>query len=175
MHRPVFRIISLACAFGFQPVASSAVIASEVNAPACGGSRDSGNPPACLGISKTAKPVEQSKHRNVLGEPLALCSKTPVAGFYRNGFCETGPDDGGLHTVCAKVTKRFLDFTRSKGNDLSTPHPEYGFPGLKPGDRWCLCAARWKEAREAGTAPEVILEATHESTLKVVPNGHLRK
>ncbi|NDG84325.1 MAG: DUF2237 domain-containing protein [Proteobacteria bacterium] len=145
-----------------------------MNSPSCSIDARSGNPPACLGISKTAKHVERSKHRNVLGEPLSLCSKSPMAGFYRNGFCETGPDDGGLHAVCAKVTKRFLDFTRSKGNDLSTPHPEYGFPGLKPGDRWCLCTARWKEAKDAGKAPEVILEATHEETLKVVPKAELR-
>jgi uncharacterized protein (DUF2237 family) len=157
------------------PGLSSAHSVYEAKAPACDPGNDPANPPACLGISKTSKPEERSEHRNAFGKPLALCSKSPMAGFYRNGFCETGPEDGGLHTVCAKVTKRFLEFTRSKGNDLSTPHPEYGFPGLQPGDRWCLCAARWEEAKEAGKAPEVILEATHEATLKIVPKSRLRE
>ncbi len=141
----------------------------------CRADGESETPPACLGISKTKKPAELSRHQSVLGKPLKLCSKSPMAGFYRNGFCETGPDDGGLHTVCARVTRRFLDYTRSKGNDLSTPHLEYGFPGLKPGDRWCLCAERWKEANDAGKAPKVILEATHEATLKVVPKDQLNQ
>ena len=108
------------------------------------------------------------KARNVLGGELALCSKKPLTGFLRTGCCETGPDDLGVHTVCARVTAEFLDFSRRRGNDLTTPVPEYGFPGLKPGDRWCLCAARWREALEAGCAPPVDLAATHEATLSVV-------
>lgn len=104
--------------------------------------------------------------RNVLGGPLAPCSHTPRTGFYRDGSCRTGPEDGGLHTVCAQVTAEFLAFTRAQGNDLSTPTP--WFPGLAPGDRWCLCAARWQEALEAGVAPPVVLAATHEAALRVV-------
>lgn len=106
--------------------------------------------------------------RNVLGGPLLTCSTMPLTGFYRTGCCETGPDDLGLHVVCAQVTAEFLAFSRARGNDLSTPRPEYGFPGLKPGDRWCLCAARWQEALEAGKAPPVVLAATHEAALAVV-------
>lgn len=103
--------------------------------------------------------------RNVLGEPLASCSEAPVTGFFRDGCCNTGPDDVGSHTVCAVMTAEFLAFSARAGNDLSTPLPQYGFPGLKPGDRWCLCAPRWHEAHEAGMAPRVILSATHEGAL----------
>lgn len=99
--------------------------------------------------------------RNVLGTELATCSLDPVTGFYRDGCCNTGAEDLGLHLVCAVMTAEFLKFSASRGNDLSTPRPEFGFPGLKPGDRWCLCAARWQEALEAGLAPPVFLEATH--------------
>jgi hypothetical protein len=106
--------------------------------------------------------------RNVLGGPLAICSTDPLTGFTRTGCCETGPDDVGSHTVCARVTAEFLAFSRSRGNDLSTPMPEYGFPGLKPGDRWCVCAARWKEAFDAGVAPPVVLAATHAAALDVI-------
>jgi uncharacterized protein (DUF2237 family) len=109
-----------------------------------------------------------SGDRNVLGEPLQMCCASPRAGFYRSGACETGPEDLGAHVVCAQVTEAFLEFTRGRGNDLSTPRPEHGFPGLKPGDRWCLCAARWKEALEAGVAPPVIITATHEAALEFV-------
>ncbi|NBB93625.1 MAG: DUF2237 family protein [Gammaproteobacteria bacterium] len=112
--------------------------------------------------------------RNVLGGALADCSHDPLTGFYRSGCCETGPDDGGVHTVCAELTEDFLAFSRSRGNDLVTPRPAFGFPGLKPGDRWCLCAARWLEADEAGCAPRVHLEATHEKTLEVVPLDRLK-
>lgn len=104
--------------------------------------------------------------KNVLGTELQTCSTDPMTGFFRNGCCHTGPGDEGLHLVCARMTKEFLEFSRSRGNDLSTPIPEYGFPGLKPGDRWCLCAARWKEALEADMAPPVVLEATHISALE---------
>ncbi|GAB4550270.1 MAG: DUF2237 family protein [Phycisphaerales bacterium] len=107
--------------------------------------------------------------RNVLGGTLAPCSTDPMTGFFRDGCCRTGPDDLGSHTVCAVMTEEFLAFTASRGNDLSTPRPEFAFPGLKPGDRWCLCAARWAEAREAGVAPGVVLEATHERALEVAP------
>ena len=106
--------------------------------------------------------------KNVLGEPLEFCSIKPMTGFTRNGSCETGPEDAGNHTVCVQVTREFLDFSRSAGNDLSTPLPEYGFPGLRPGDRWCLCAPRWQEALDAGAAPRVILRATHERALEAV-------
>jgi len=105
---------------------------------------------------------------NVLGQELLPCSNAPLTGFFRNGCCETGPDDLGLHTVCAVMTAEFLAFSRSAGNDLSTPRPDLHFPGLKPGDRWCLCAPRWKEALDAGAAPGVVLEATHEETLAIV-------
>ncbi|WP_300574409.1 DUF2237 domain-containing protein [Phenylobacterium sp.] len=111
---------------------------------------------------------------NVLGGELQRCSMDPVTGFFRNGCCETGPHDLGLHTVCAVMTAEFLAYSRSVGNDLSTPVPESGFPGLRPGDRWCLCAPRWKEALDAGCAPQVVLEATHEETLAIVPLGVLR-
>jgi len=106
--------------------------------------------------------------RNVLGTELQPCALDPVTGFYRNGCCETGPQDTGLHTVCAVMTEAFLAYSRSVGNDLSTPVPDYNFPGLKPGDHWCLCAPRWKEALDAGAAPNIILEATHEETLAIV-------
>ena len=103
--------------------------------------------------------------RNVLGEPLEICSIKPMSGFYRDGCCNTGPEDVGSHTVCAVMTAEFLEFSKSHGNDLSTPLPEFGFPGLKPGDRWCLCAPRWQEALEAKQAPRVVLRATHEDAL----------
>lgn len=112
--------------------------------------------------------------RNVLGQELMPCSNAPLTGFYRNGCCETGPDDTGLHTVCAVMTAAFLAFSRSVGNDLSTPRPDFNFPGLRPGDRWCLCAPRWKEALDAEAAPGVVLEATHEETLAIVTLDVLR-
>ena len=104
--------------------------------------------------------------KNVLGGALEACSLDPMTGFFRDGCCHTGADDVGLHLVCAKVTRPFLEFSRRSGNDLSTPMPQFGFPGLKPGDRWCLCVTRWKDALEAGVAPPVVLEATHISTLE---------
>lgn len=112
--------------------------------------------------------------RNVLGGELEPCCNDPVTGFYRNGCCETGSEDTGLHTVCAVMTADFLAFSKAAGNDLSTPQPAYGFPGLKPGDRWCLCAPRWKEALDHGMAPQVVLEATHEETLAIVTLGVLK-
>jgi uncharacterized protein (DUF2237 family) len=117
----------------------------------------------------------QGRQRNVFGEPLVSCSERPLTGFYRSGCCHTGPEDLGLHTVCVEVTAEFLAFSKDRGNDLSTPRPEFGFPGLEPGDRWCLCAARWREAFEAGRAPRVILSATHEATLELVELGDLKR
>ncbi len=113
--------------------------------------------------------------RNVLGTPLAVCSVRPLTGFYRNGRCETGRDDVGLHCVCVVATDEFLAFSAARGNDLSTPNPAYAFPGLQAGDRWCLCILRWKEALEAGRAPPVVLEATHISTLEFVALEDLRR
>jgi len=103
---------------------------------------------------------------NLFGQKLEPCSLDPLTGFYRDGCCSTGPQDTGSHTVCAIVTEEFLQFSRLVGNDLSTPRPEYRFPGLKPGDRWCLCASRWQQAFEAGLAPKVVLKATHLSALQ---------
>lgn len=111
---------------------------------------------------------------NVLGQPLELCSLEPLTGFFRTGSCETCEEDLGLHTVCARVTEEFLAFSKSRGNDLSTPHPELNFPGLKPGDRWCLCAARWQEAFNAGAPPRVVLRSTHQRTLEVVSLDDLK-
>jgi uncharacterized protein (DUF2237 family) len=107
--------------------------------------------------------------KNVFGEALIPCSLDPMTGFYRNGCCETGSDDLGTHTVCAVMTEEFLLFSKSRGNDLITPRPEYIFPGLKPGDKWCLCALRWLEAHRKDCAPPVILEATNEKTLNLIP------
>lgn len=112
--------------------------------------------------------MQKSRARNVLGKPLEPCSGDPLTGFYRNGCCDTGPGDVGLHVVCARMTEQFLAFSASRGNDLTTPEPGMEFPGLVPGDRWCLCVERWKEALEAGCAPPVVLEATHISTLEFV-------
>jgi uncharacterized protein (DUF2237 family) len=103
--------------------------------------------------------------RNVLGEPLEICSIKPITGFYRDGCCNTGQEDAGSHTVCAVMTTAFLEFSKARGNDLSTPMPELGFSGLRPGDRWCLCAPRWQEALDASRAPRVVLRATHEGAL----------
>ncbi len=105
---------------------------------------------------------------NVFGEPIEACSSRPVTGFYRSGCCDTGPDDPGVHTVCVRVTAEFLEYSRSRGNDLSTPMPAYGFSGLQPGDCWCLCAERWKEALADGMAPPVKLAGTHAKTLEFV-------
>ncbi|WP_031498746.1 DUF2237 family protein [Bryobacter aggregatus] len=106
--------------------------------------------------------------RNVLGQILVPCSTNPMTGFFRTGCCETNEEDTGRHLICALMTEDFLAFSKAAGNDLSTPHPEFGFPGLKPGDQWCLCALRWKEALEAGCAPQVVLESTHHSVLQFV-------
>lgn len=113
--------------------------------------------------------------RNVFGEPLAPCCLDPMTGFYRTGSCATGPEDRGVHVVCARVTREFLDYSAARGNDLAIPVPEASFPGLKPGDQWCLCAARWAEADAAGVAPPVILAATHFRALDIVPFAALKR
>ena len=118
--------------------------------------------------------IEIEASVNVLGDALETCSTAPMTGFFRNGCCDTNAMDRGSHTVCAVMTAEFLAFSKERGNDLSTPRPEYGFPGLKPGDRWCLCAARFVEAWEAGVAPPVLLEATHVASLAVVALDDLR-
>ena len=112
--------------------------------------------------------MQVQEPKNVLGEALQPCSQDPVTGFYRTGRCNTGPDDTGQHVVCAEMTEAFLQFTKAQGNDLSTPRPEFNFPGLEPGDRWCLCAARWQEALAAEVAPPVLLAATHENALQTL-------
>ncbi|MGH9091590.1 MAG: DUF2237 family protein [Acidimicrobiales bacterium] len=113
--------------------------------------------------------------KNVLGGDLEPCSTDPLTGFYRDGCCNTGAEDAGVHTVCTRVTAEFLAFSMARGNDLSTPQPAFGFPGLRPGDQWCLCASRWQEALEAGAAPAVVLEATHAATLEWVSLDDLRR
>lgn len=112
--------------------------------------------------------------KNVLGTDLQSCSHDPLTGFYRDGCCNTGAEDLGLHIVCIRATEEFLTFSRQRGNDLSTPRPEMNFAGVQPGDQWCLCAMRWKEALDAGMAPPVVLEATHISTLEFVNLSDLR-
>jgi len=116
-----------------------------------------------------------TRQANVYGEPLIPCSTDPMTGWFRNGCCETDGSDTGVHTVCAVMTAEFLEFSKSVGNDLSTPMPQYGFPGLQPGDQWCLCAARWQEAFEAGKAPRVRLAATHALTLEFVSLADLER
>lgn len=116
-----------------------------------------------------------TEDRNVLGGTLVTCSDRSRTGFYRDGCCNTGPEDVGLHVVCVQVTAEFLAFARRQGNDLVTPVPAYNFPGLKPGDRWCVCAATWRQAYEAGVAAPVVLAATHEETLAVVPLAALKE
>ena len=118
--------------------------------------------------------MNRSQQRNVLGTALQTCSFDPLTGFTRSGCCETGIEDTGSHTVCAQMTDEFLAFSLSRGNDLTTPRPEYGFEGLRAGDRWCLCASRWLEASEAGFAPPVILEACHEKSLEIVSLADLK-
>ncbi len=118
---------------------------------------------------------EGGLQRNVLGGPLGVCSEAPVTGFFRTGCCDTSPEDVGRHTVCIVATEEFLAFSKARGNDLSTPMPEYDFPGVQPGQRWCLCAARWVEALQAGMAPQVVLNATNEATLDLIPLEALKR
>lgn len=119
--------------------------------------------------------MQNEQQKNVFGAPLEQCSVKPMTGFYRDGYCKTGEADTGSHVVAAIVTQEFLDFTKSRGNDLQTPRPMYDFPGLNAGDGWCLCALRWKEAHEAGVAPPIKLEATHEKALQYIPLETLKK
>ena len=115
------------------------------------------------------------RERNVLGERLVRCSAAPMTGFFRDGCCRTNAEDVGRHVVCARLSREFLEFSKARGNDLSTPNPRAGFAGLRPGDRWCLCAARWQEALEAGAAPPVVLAATHELALEHVSLADLKR
>lgn len=129
-------------------------------------------------IRVTVTPMEDTdlkSQKNVWGEPITGCSDNPLTGFYRSGGCHSGPQDFGMHTVCVEVTAEFLAFSKDAGNDLSTPMPEYDFPGLQPGDRWCLCAARWQQAYEAGRAPRVLLAGTHENTLSLIEIDDLKQ
>jgi len=119
--------------------------------------------------------MEMDEEINVLGEPLQSCSEKPLTGFFRDGKCNTCSEDVGSHTVCIKATQKFLEYSRFKGNDLSTPMPEFGFDGVKPGDSWCLCAARWLEAFDSGMAPKVYLMRTHQRALEIVPLEKLRE
>jgi uncharacterized protein (DUF2237 family) len=118
--------------------------------------------------------MSEEAELNVLGLPLEPCSDNPLTGFFRTGSCLTGPDDVGRHTICAEMTAAFLAFSASRGNDLTTPHPEWAFPGLKPGDRWCLVAMRWVEAYEAGVAPRVVLLSTHQRALDYIDLATLK-
>lgn len=113
--------------------------------------------------------------KNVFGEELETCSTNPMTGFFRDGCCSTDAQDLGMHVVCAEVTEEFLEFSKATGNDLSTPNPDFDFPGLKPGDRWCVCALRWKEAMDKGVAPPVVLTSTHESVLEVISLEDLKR
>jgi uncharacterized protein (DUF2237 family) len=119
--------------------------------------------------------MEMDESVNVFGEPLETCSADPLTGFFRDGCCNTSGQDAGSHTVCVELTREFLEFSRSRGNDLMTPIPAYGFPGLRAGQRWCLCAARWLEAQRAGKAPRVHLRRTHRRALETVPMDVLRR
>ena len=144
------------------PAAPKAAMPSDTAEPACAPGAAATSSDSCLG---SAGEPERSGSPNVLGAPLQPCPSAHQTGFYRDGFCNTGADDAGLHVVCARVTDDFLSYSRSQGNDLVTPRG--GFPGLRPGDGWCLCARRWQEAFEAGVAPPVVLESTHQAALKV--------
>lgn len=165
------------------PASSSERIASSTAAPTVGPRAEpQGEARACLGLpemddeGRCEAPAQGAERGawSVSGEPLAICSTDPMTGFFRDGRCTTGPTDRGVHVVCATMTEAFLTYTKAQGNDLSTPAPRYGFPGLEPGDRWCLCAARWQEAADAGVAPGVVLEATHARALDIVDEPALR-
>ncbi len=117
----------------------------------------------------------KTEEKNIFGEELKECSTDPMTGFFRDGCCRAAVEDVGLHLVCAEMTEEFLEFSKSRGNDLITPRPEFGFEGLRPGDRWCLCALRWKEALDGGVAPPVFLQSTHESVLKIIDLSDLKK
>lgn len=127
------------------------------------------------GFSRTNSSLYFMDAKNVLGTALKMCCSSPMTGFYRDGFCKTGPYDYGKHLVCAQVTAQFLEYSKSKGNDLTKSAPEYGFPGLSPGDKWCLCAMRWLEAYQAGLAPKIDLQASHEKLLEFISLDELQK
>ena len=155
---------------GGAPSAESAV----PSAPACASASNAAlqaQPTSCVIPPRADEPAESKTSSSVDGAPLAICSTAPMTGVYRDGRCATGPDDVGVHVVCAKVTEEFLRFTVARGNDLVTP--ARGFPGLRAGDRWCLCAARWAEAEAAGVAPPVVLEATEARALRTIPRRYL--
>ena len=124
--------------------------------------------PTCDPRSATTEVVQHETERSILGTPLQPCSRSPMTGFYRDGYCRTGPSDRGVHVVCATMTSEFLTYTAAQGNDLSTAAPRYGFPGLKPGDRWCLCAGRWAQARKAGVAPTILADQTSQAALQTI-------
>ena len=128
---------------------------------------------ACFSTPHKGSYMKNKSELNVFGKPLVSCGENPKTGYYRDGFCTTGPEDKGIHVVCAVVTTEFLEFSKKNGNDLMTPMPQYDFKGLKQGDRWCLCAARWKEAFESKVAPPVILESTHQKALEIIPLKNL--
>lgn len=163
------RILSCAAAAMGVGVAFAAALVLQRRAPAMRPARGAVRASAAAGAAASSRP------RSVAGGELRQCCLQPRTGFYRDGYCQTGPEDLGRHTVCAEVTAEFLEFSKARGNDLMTPAPAYGFPGLKPGDKWCLCASRWKEAFDAGVAPKVYLEATHEKTLEFVSLEDLRR
>lgn len=166
-HHPLLLSLLVGCGVG---TASQAPTPPADPAPTCGETEA----PACLGIGpETDAPVPDTARVSVVGADLAPCSNDPVTGFFRDGLCRTGPRDRGVHVVCAEVDVDFLQFTADRGNDLSTPRPELGFAGLDPGDRWCLCADRWEEARRAGVAPRVVLDATHPAVLRSTTRAHL--
>ncbi len=166
-------LVSLAfvvgCSGADTPPPSSAEVTASPAKPA----------PACLGLGPddacagSDAPISSGTTQNVLGTPLQVCSTDPMTGWTREGVCTTGPRDTGVHVVCAEMTNAFLEFTKERGNDLSTPSPQFGFPGLEAGDRWCLCAARWDEAKDAGVAPPAVLDATHEAALRIVDRSRL--
>ena len=128
----------------------------------------------CLKTVELIRDLVMASAKNVLGSDLQMCCTSPMTGFYRDGTCNTGSGDFGAHIICAQVTQEFLEFSKIRGNDLSTPNPRYQFPGLKPGNRWCLCALRWQEALDAGVAPPVLLESTHALALEYVKLADLK-
>jgi uncharacterized protein len=128
-----------------------------------------------MSLEGQGRKIGRAPSRNVFGTPLESCSTKPVTGFFRNCCCDTGPEDLGSHTVCVVMTDAFLEFSKARGNDLSTPMPQFSFPGLKAGDRWCLCAPRWQEALKAGRAPRVVLRATHEGALEYCALADLKR
>lgn len=183
-----FAFLAVACRPGGEPTAATAPTAEDarpsVDAPSSATVQPATNTSrACLGLPEadgTCAPdagvsTEDPGTLNIEGRSLGTCSTDPMTGWFRDGKCSTGSTDRGVHVVCAKMTAAFLAFTKTEGNDLSTPAPRFRFPGLEPGDHWCLCAARWQEALEAGVAPPVVVEATHARALDIVKGSDLRR